>query len=197
MEFTHIDAVSSMLKENYSAANTESLSIQLQEVASTLTKEYWNVLDKQTISQEDAAVRIRDLLVEGTLATNVELAEADGLVRTELAKSLLFLKNDLSDATKEQGYLSCLEPLPSGYPAAIPALTEMLTDSTFTDELRGEFAQLYAVYSEDRGLLRFHYHKLADLWNTLKSMKAERKEYTSSLADFPEIDVSVQQGVTL
>ena len=50
MEFTHIDAVSSMLKENYSAANTESLSIQLQEVASTLTKEYWNVLDKQTIS---------------------------------------------------------------------------------------------------------------------------------------------------
>ena len=98
------------------------------------------------------------------------------------------MKNDLSDATKEQGYLSCLEPLPSGYPAAIPALTEMLTDSTFTDELRGEFAQLYAVYSEDRGLLRFHYHKLADLWNTLKSMKAERKEYTSSLADFPEID---------
>ncbi len=74
--------------------------------------------NSQVISWEAAAERIGELLEEGSFATNVELAEAGGLVRSETALSLLYLYHDLSEEARKQGYLSCLENLPAGYPDA-------------------------------------------------------------------------------
>lgn len=55
----------------------------------------------QVISWETAAERIGQLMQEGNFATNVELAEAYGHERKQLAQSLWYLSRDFSDAGKE------------------------------------------------------------------------------------------------
>ena len=59
--------------------------------------------DSQVISWESAVERIEELLEEGSFATNVELAEAAGLVRAEAALSMLYLYHDLSEEARNQG----------------------------------------------------------------------------------------------
>ncbi|MDO5593104.1 MAG: hypothetical protein Q4G57_09430, partial [Bacillota bacterium] len=147
----------------------------------------------QVIAWEDAAERIGQLLESGSYATNVELAEAEGLVRSETALSMLYLYHDLSEEAREQGYLSCLNHLPAGYPDAQAALAEHMGDKAFLSTLRGEYAQFYAAYAQDRKLLRFHYHKPDELWRRLSEIDRERRVYHSELAEIPEINAFITE----
>ena len=143
--------------------------------------------DAQIIAWTDAAERIGQLLEDGSFATNVELAEAEGFVRSELALHLLYLRGDLSDEAREQGYLSCLKDLPFGYPEATAALAERMTATEFQETLKGELAQFIGAYLGDRGLLRFHYHKMDELWQGVKDLSLERREYASDIPEIPDI----------
>ena len=142
----------------------------------------------QVISWEDAAARIGELLDSGTFATNVELAEAPGHERRQLAQSLLYLKHDLSEEAEKQGYLSCMSDLPNGYPEATEILAERLKDGDYLSTLRGEFALLYNAYRSDRDLLRFHYHRMDDLWYGIKDLSLPRREYATDLAELSKLD---------
>jgi len=143
--------------------------------------------DTQVIAWTDAAERIGQLLEDGSFATNVELAEAEGLVRSDLALHLLYLRGDLSEEARKQGYLSCLNDLPVGYPDATAALAERMTEPVFQETLKGELAQFIGAYLGDRELLRFHYHKMDELWQGVKDLSLERREYATDMADLPEI----------
>ena len=57
----------------------------------------------KVVSWHEAAARIGQLLEQGEYATNVELAEAPGHERMELAKSLWYLRGDLSEEANKQG----------------------------------------------------------------------------------------------
>lgn len=140
--------------------------------------------DSQIIAWETAAERIGQLLEEGGFASNVELAEAGGRVRSELAQSLLYLKHDLSEEASRLGYFSSMDDLPAGYPDATAALAERMADSTFADTLRGEFLIFLNDYAENRELLRFHYHRMDELWQGLKDISAERRVYPEGPAGF-------------
>lgn len=142
--------------------------------------------DSQIIAWESAAERIGQLLEEGSFASNVELAEAGGRVRSELAQSLLYLKHDLSEEAGHLGYFSSMDDLPAGYPDATASLAERMADSTFADTLCGEFLTFLNDYSESRGLLRFHYHRMDELWQGLKDISAERRAYPDSLSELIE-----------
>lgn len=142
--------------------------------------------DSQIIAWESAAERIGQLLEEGSFASNVELAEAGGRVRSELAQSLLYLKHDLSEEAGHLGYFSSMDDLPAGYPDATASLAERMADSTFADTLCGEFLTFLNDYSENRGLLRFHYHRMDELWQGLKDISAERRAYPDSLSELIE-----------
>jgi N12 class adenine-specific DNA methylase len=142
--------------------------------------------DSQIIAWEATAERIGQLLEEGSFASNVELAEAGGRVRSELAQSLLYLKHDLSEEAGRLGYFSSMDDLPVGYPDATAALAQRMTDSTFADTLRGEFLTFLNDYAENRGLLRFHYHRMDELWQGLKDISAERRVYPDSLSELIE-----------
>jgi len=65
----------------------------------------------KVVSWQEAAERIGQLLEQGEYAANVELAEAPGHERAELAQSLWYLRHDLSEEAQEQGYLSCMDAL--------------------------------------------------------------------------------------
>lgn len=142
----------------------------------------------QVIAWQDAAVRISQLMDSGAYASNVELAEAGQHERMQLAQALWYLKHDLSDEAREQGYLSCMDTLRGGgFPDETERLAERLTDSSFRDTLSGEFAQFYAAHEQDRSLLRFHYHKLENIWQSLRDLSLPRREYSSEMTAVPEL----------
>ncbi len=142
----------------------------------------------QVIAWQDAAVRISELIDSGAYASNVELAEAGQHERMQLAQALWYLKHDLSDEAREQGYLSCMDTLRGGgFPDETARLAERLTDSSFRDTLSGEFAQFYAAHEQDRGLLRFHYHKLENIWQSLRELPLPRRDFSSEMTAVPEL----------
>ena len=146
------------------------------------------VRSAQVIAWQDAAAHISQLMDSGAYASNVELAEAGQHERMQLAQALWYLKHDLSDEAREQGYLSCMDALRGGgFPDETERLAERLTDSSFRDTLSGEFAQFYAAHEQDRSLLRFHYHKLENIWQSLRDLSLPHREYSSEMAAVPEL----------
>ena len=142
----------------------------------------------QVITWQDAAVRISELMDSGAYASNVELAETGQHERMQLAQALWYLKHDLSDEAREQGYLSCMDTLRGGsFPDETARLAEQLTNTDFGDTLSGEFAQFYAAHEQDRSLLRFHYHKLENIWQSLRELPLPRREYSSEMTAVPEL----------
>ena len=146
------------------------------------------VRSAQVIAWKDAAARISQLMDSGAYASNVELAEAGQHERMQLAQALWYLKHDLSDEAREQGYLSCMDAQRGGgFPDETERLAERLTDSSFRDTLSGEFAQFYAAHEQDRSLLRFHYHKLDQIWQSLRELPLPRRDFSSEMTAVPEL----------
>ena len=146
------------------------------------------VRSAQVIAWQNAAARISQLMDSGAYASNVELAEAGQHERMQLAQALWYLKHDLSDEAREQGYLSCMDTLRGGgFPDETARLAEQLTNTDFRETLSGEFAQFYAAHEQDRSLLRFHYHKLDQIWQSLRDLSLPRREYSSEMTAVPEL----------
>ena len=146
------------------------------------------VRSAQVIAWQDAAARISQLMDSGAYASNVELAEAGQHERMQLAQALWYLKHDLSDEAREQGYLSCMDTLRGGgFPDETARLAEQLTNTDFRDTLSGEFAQFYAAHEQDRSLLRFHYHKLDQIWQSLRELPLPRRDFSSEMTAVPEL----------
>ena len=142
----------------------------------------------KVVSWQEAAARISELLEQGEYATNVELAEAPGHERAELAQSIWYLRQDLSEKARAQGYLSCLSDMRgSGFPEETARLAERLTDPAFREVLMDDFAQLRSDYREDRSLLRFHYHKPDSIEQGLQELNLPRKEYSTEMAEIPAV----------
>ena len=142
----------------------------------------------KVVSWHEAAERIGQLLEQGEYATNVELAEAPGHERMELAKSLWYLRGDLSEEANKRGYLTCLDDYRSGgFPDATARLAEDLKDAAFLQTLKDEFAAFSAAYSQDKSLMRFHFHKEQKIWTELSELPLKRREYRSEMAEIPHV----------
>ena len=142
----------------------------------------------KVVSWQEAAERIGQLLTQGEYAANVELAEAPGHERAELAQSIWYLRQDLSEKARAQDYLSCLSDMRSGgFPEETARLAERLRDPAFREVLIDDFAQLRSDYREDRSLLRFHYHKPDNIEQSLRELSLPRREYRTEMAEIPAV----------
>ena len=142
----------------------------------------------KVVSWQEAAARISELLEQGEYATNVELAEAPGHERTELAQAVWYLRQDLSEKARAQGYLSCLSDMRGGgFPEETARLAERLRDPAFREVLMDDLAQLRSDYREDRSLLRFHYHKPDNIEQGLRELSLSRREYRTEMAEIPAV----------
>ena len=158
----------------------------------------------QVISWESAAERIGQLLQEGQFATNVELAEAAGYERSLLAEKLWHLYHDFSDEARDSDYLSCLSSVRgTGFPAETEWLADQLNRPEFRQTLAEEYAAFWTAYQQDRDLLRFHYHKPREIWESLQDLSLPRTAFTSQLTEVPavkqfisedEIDAAMTSG---
>ena len=136
----------------------------------------------------EAAERIGELLSEGAFASNVELEEAPGHERRQIAQSLWYLSGDLSDEARDEGYLSVLTTIRGGgFPDETERLANSLLDADFLDELRSQFAAFWTAREQDRSLLRFNYHNLDQIYKSLQELSLDRKEYSSEMAEIPEV----------
>ena len=142
----------------------------------------------KVVSWQEAAERIGQLLEQGEYAANVELAEAPGHERAELAQSIWYLRQDLSEKARAQGYLSCLSDMRGGgFPEETARLAERLRDPAFREVLMDDFAQLRSDCREDRSLLRFHYHKPDKIEQGLRELSLPRREYRTEMAEIPAV----------
>lgn len=142
----------------------------------------------KVVSWREAAERIGQLLEQGEYAANVELAEAPGHERAELAQSIWYLRQDLSEKARAQGYLSCLSDMRGGgFPEETARLAERLRDPAFREVLMDDFAQLRSDYREDRSLLRFHHHKPDKIEQGLRELSLSRREYRTEMAEIPAV----------
>ena len=142
----------------------------------------------KVVSWQEAAERIGQLLEQGEYAANVELAKAPGHERTELAQSIWYLRQDLSEKARAQGYLSCLSDMRGGgFPEETERLAERLRDPAFREVLMDDFAQFRSDCREDRSLLRFHYHKPDKIEQGLRELSLPRREYRTEMAEIPAV----------
>ena len=140
----------------------------------------------QILSWRDAASRIKELLNSGEFATNVELSEAQDYERDRISESLWHLYHDLSEVGKEQGYFSSFER-GGGFPKETKRLSEALKNLEYLKETIKEYSRFLAGYKENRGVLRFHYHKVDSLYQRLQELDLPRKEYSTNLTEFPKV----------
>ena len=142
----------------------------------------------QVISWEGAAERIGELLESGQFASNVELAEAEGYERLQLAEKFWNLCHDLSDRAKESGYLpSLVQNRGGGFPEETKRLAEQLKSPEFRQTLAKEYAAFWLAYQQDRSLLRFQYHNPKQIWENLKDLSLPRKAFSSEMAEVPAV----------
>ena len=148
----------------------------------------------QVISWEDAAARIDAMLTDGSFMTNVELAETPGFERSQLAQSMWYLFHDMSEQARNAGYLPSMAELSGGgYPDEIARLSERLENEDFRNGLTAEFESFTEAYSQDRELLRFHYHKPDEMLRALQDLSLPRRELSASMATLPEISAFITE----
>ena len=150
-------------------------------------REAERVASAQMIPWQDAAARVAHLIENGEYATNVEIAEAYGHERDLLAAALLHLRGDLSDDARKQGDLSCLQKYGGSFPKALEKLSEALKDTAFRQDLSDEYAAFWTAYELDRSLLRYHNHKLREIWHRLKDLRLPRYELSDGMTEVPSV----------
>ena len=142
----------------------------------------------QVIPWQTAAERIEQLLENGQFATNVELAEAGSYERSLLADRFWYLYHDLSVEAMEAGYLQSLSSIQgNGFPEESAWLTQQLADPAFRAALLDEYQQFLTAHQENRGLLRFHYHRLEEMLRNLRDLDLPRKTFSSGMPEVPEV----------
>ncbi|PRT66057.1 helicase-related protein [Streptococcus anginosus] len=140
----------------------------------------------QILSWSDAASRINELLDRGEFATNVELSEAYDYKRDRISESLWYLYHDLSEEGKAQGYFDFIE-IGGGFPEETKRLSEALKNPEYLKDTIKEYSRFLAGYKENRGVLRFHYHKVDSLYQRLQELELTRKEYSTNLTELPKV----------
>ena len=148
--------------------------------------------DTQVLSWNEAASRINELLNSGEFATNVELLEAQDYERDRISESLWYLTHDLSEEGIEQGYFNSFER-GGGFPQETKRLSKALKNLEYLKETIKEYSRFLAGYKENRDVLRFHYHKVDNLYQRLQELELPRKEYSTNLTELPKVKTFITE----
>ncbi|HCK2792175.1 TPA: DEAD/DEAH box helicase family protein [Enterococcus faecium] len=204
-----LEEQANFLKEIYRGAN--GLEVEGRKISAWFGKEGAIFKDGdearyregQIVSWKDLANNINNLLDRGEFASNVEIVESATYEREKIAETLLYLKRDLTDETKDR-YLSSLNDIKGiGFQDEKENLGKKLEDKNFINKLRKEYEVFLEEYKINPDILRFHHYKLSRIYNDINDLEIERKLYRSNLKDIApiqsfitqdEIDESLKRG---
>ena len=158
----------------------------------------------QVLSWEDATARIGELLEQGRFATNVELIEAPGFERRQVAESLWYLSSDMSDAARDGGWLPIIrENWQGGFPEATERLTKLLEGPDTRQRIMDELTLFTQAWREDPSLMRFRHYRPDVMLERVAELELPRREYPEGMAELPaqqsfitedEIDANLSRG---
>ena len=194
-----LEEQANFLKEIYRGAN--GLEIEGRKISAWFGKEGAIFKDGdearyregQIVSWKDLANNINNLLDRGEFASNVEVIESATYEREKIAETLLYLKRDLTDETKDR-YLSSLNDIKGrGFPDEKENLGKKLEDKNFINKLRKEYEVFLEEYKINPDILRFHHYKLSRIYNDINDLEIERKLYRSNLKDIAPIQSFITQ----
>ena len=143
----------------------------------------------KVVSWQEAAARISELLEQGEYAANVELAEAPGHERAELAQAVWYLRQDFAEGTADAGYLPTVNTIYGknhGFPEESAAISDLLGHPEGLQNLRDELEQFVQAYRENRELLRFHFHRPQKLLEQLSDLQREPLHFTAAEGYAPQ-----------
>lgn len=204
-----LEEQANFLKEIYRGAN--GLEIEGRKISAWFGKEGAIFKDGdearyrkgQIVSWKNLANNINNLLDRGEFASNVEIVESATYEREKIAETLLYLKRDLTDETKDR-YLSSLNDIKGiGFQDEKENLGKKLEDKNFINKLRKEYEVFLEEHKINPDILRFHHYKLSRIYNDINDLEIERKLYRSNLKDIApiqsfitqdEIDESLKRG---
>ncbi|CAC9936949.1 hypothetical protein PEPCOX59622_01709 [Aedoeadaptatus coxii] len=194
-----LEEQANFLKEIYRGAN--GLEIERRKISAWFGKEGAIFKDGdearyregQIVSWKDLANNINNLLDRGEFASNVEIVESATYEREKIAETLLYLKRDLTDETKDR-YLSSLNDIKGiGFQDEKENLGKKLEDKNFINKLRKEYEVFLEEYKINPDILRFHHYKLSRIYNDINDLEIERKLYRSNLKDIAPIQSFITQ----
>ena len=194
-----LEEQANFLKEIYKGAN--GLEIEGRKISAWFGKEGAIFKDGdearyregQIVSWKDLANNINNLLDRGEFASNVEVIESATYEREKIAETLLYLKRDLSDETKDR-YLASLNDIKGrGFQDEKENLGKKLEDKNFINKLRKEYEVFLEEYKINPDILRFHHYKLSRIYNDINDLEIERKLYRSNLKDIAPIQSFITQ----
>lgn len=194
-----LEEQANFLKEIYRGAN--GLEIEGRKISAWFGKEGAIFKDGdearyregQIVSWKDLANNINNLLDRGEFASNVEIVESATYEREKIAETLLYLKRDLTDETKDR-YLSSLNDIKGiGFQDEKENLGKKLEDKNFINKLRKEYEVFLEEYKINPDILRFHHYKLSRIYNDISDLEIERKLYRTNLKDIAPIQSFITQ----
>ena len=127
---------------------------------------------QKTISWEQAAERIEELLGEGKFANQVTIDDAEAYTRRKLAENLWYLSRDV-----EGDFFIPDEFFIGGFPESTERISEALKGEKPVAEFIVGMTDLIKRYEADKDVLRFPHRDLHEILETLKDLQLERREF--------------------
>lgn len=146
---------------------------------------------RQLIPWEQAERRIGELLEQGQYLPQDALASVDGYERTRFAQTLWYLHSDFADEARQIFFDP--EMFRGGFPDSTASIAELLAQPESHAAITAELERFATAYGQDRGLMRFHYHRPVELLDALRDLRLPRREYASELTDVPTLKMFVTQ----
>ena len=127
---------------------------------------------QKTITWEQAAERIEELLGEGKFADQVTIDNAEAYTRKKLAEKLWYLSRDV-----ESDFFIPDESFIGGFPESTEKISEALKGEKPVSEFIVGMTDLIKRCEADKDVLRFPHRNLHEILENLKDLQLERREF--------------------
>ena len=149
--------------------------------------------DTRTLTWMEAAERIDAMLTAGTFASNVEIAEALGTERRQIAEDIWFLGQDFDDEVRDRYLPSIADLGPFPADGTIESIAEHMSSPDFRAQVEGDLRTFIRDYAQNRDLLNFHYHRPEEMLTRLEELDLPMRSFSSDLTEIPALPAFITE----
>ena len=149
-----------------------------------------------TVTWEQVAKKIKELLVEGQYMPQWEIDRAENFEARDVAARLLYMTADISEDSKSLNLLPTVKgvlDLRKGYPEETQVLFEYLNNPQKLNTIVDEMESFMIAYDFKPDILRFRFYKPQELLNRLKDMQNEKLVFSTDRSYEPEHKCFISQ----
>jgi hypothetical protein len=134
-----------------------------------------------TVTWEQAAKRIRELLDLGRYLPQSELDKVADYERNQMAANLVYITRDFTEEANAANYAPTIRLALSahgGFPEIEKQVSTLLSDSEMLRRITDEWNEFVTAYEENPDLLRFRFYRPKELLQKLTDLQRESLTFT-------------------